>query len=51
MLRFVNARGQRHTVVSIGEESLAAFLDRVVPAQRDLGYRLAIVGGLPIEPQ
>jgi hypothetical protein len=51
VLRFVNARGQRHTVVSVGDEELAAFLDRVVPAQCDLGYRLAIIGGLPIEPQ
>jgi hypothetical protein len=51
VLRSRNARGEVRTVVSIGEEGLAAFLDRVVAAQRDLGYRLATVGGLSIEPQ
>jgi hypothetical protein len=48
--RFVNAHGRRRTLMSEGEESLAAFLDRTAPRQHDDGFRLALVGGLVPEP-
>jgi hypothetical protein len=51
MLTFVNAQGRRRFVASVGDEELGEFLDRVVPQQRSSNFYLAVVGGMPIEPQ
>jgi hypothetical protein len=51
VLKFCNRWGRWRTLTSIGEEGLADFLERTVPVQRADGYRLAIIGGLPVEPQ
>jgi hypothetical protein len=51
VLKFVNHWGRWRTVTSIVDEGLADFLERVVPQQRSDGYCLAVIGGLPEEPQ